>query len=306
MEAGQDEQMMDEMSGVVDIKRGAGQETKATVAQINVQEANAKIDLYIAIVAETFIREFYSLLAYQIQKFETDEKVFRIANDTFRQEQGNPFIEDVYDLDFEADCIVNVGLGIVGRQTEIQQTMLVWDRAIMANQSMLQLMQIPGAIPPGGIRLVDTTAFLEDIMPKMGKKDLQRYFFQVQQPTGEGAQDPSLAGQAQGQIGDQSFANNFQAGGLRRYLMDFNTASDEELIERLDVDKMAIRLEGDENWQLVKEICRRHELVGYQFLLDCPAEETEAIRNVQATIHKYKKEDLWGVGDDKEVGQDSL
>ncbi|MFQ5687299.1 MAG: hypothetical protein ACE5GV_11615 [Candidatus Scalindua sp.] len=219
IEANQDDQMMEEMSGIVDIKQGRGREQKATTSQINLSEANAKIDLYIAMVSETFIREFYSLLAYQIQRFETDERVFRIANDTFRQETGLP-IEDLYDLDFEADCIVNVGLGTVGRQTEIQQTLLAMDRAIMSNQSALQLLQIPGAVPPEGIRLIDTTALLEDILPKLGKKDLTRYFINVtppQQQEQSGSQNPALAGANQPQIGGRTAAptaSDLQFGSL--------------------------------------------------------------------------------------------
>ncbi len=220
VEANMDEQMMEEMSGIVEIKQGRGREQKATTSQINLSEANAKIDLYIAIVSETFIKDFYSLLAYQIQMFETDERVFRIANDTFRQETGLP-IEDLYDLDFEADCIVNVGLGTVGRQTEIQQTLLAMDRAIMANQSALQLLQIPGAAPPGGIRLIDTTALLEDILPKLGKKDLTRYFIDVAPPQQQGeqtgSQNPALAGANQPQIGGRTAVpptSDLQFGGF--------------------------------------------------------------------------------------------
>ncbi len=216
VEASQDEQMMDEMSGIVDIKRGMGGNTKATVAQINLSESNAKIDFYVAVVAETFIREFYSLLAYMIQRFETDEKVFRIANENFRR-QERVVGEDIYDMDFEADCIINVGLGTVGRGTEIQQTMLAIDRAIMANQAIVQLMQVPGAIPPEGIKIANTSTLLEDLFEKIGKKDTNRYFIQLGQPTGEpGAQDPALAGANQPQIGGREAmpdASALQFGG---------------------------------------------------------------------------------------------
>jgi hypothetical protein len=217
VEASQDEQMMDEMSGIVDIKRGMGGNTKATVAQINLSESNAKIDFYVAVVAETFIREFYSLLAYMIQRFETDEKVFRIANESFRREEGL-IGDDIYDIDFEADCIINVGLGTVGRGTEIQQTLLAMDRAIMANQAIVQLMQVPGAVPEEGIKIVNTSALLEDLFEKIGKKDTKRYFIQLGQPTGEpGGQNPALAGENQPQIGGREAspdASALQYGGL--------------------------------------------------------------------------------------------
>ena len=83
-EASVDESMMDEMSGVTPGKRGQERSDKATVAQINFAEANAKIDLYIAIVGETFIRDIFSSLAFLEQTFETDKMVFEVANNKFR------------------------------------------------------------------------------------------------------------------------------------------------------------------------------------------------------------------------------
>jgi hypothetical protein len=65
-EAMADEHMMNEMSGIVPIKEGIEKAEKATVAQLNYQESNAKIDLYIAIVGETFIRDFYTTLTYLV------------------------------------------------------------------------------------------------------------------------------------------------------------------------------------------------------------------------------------------------
>ena len=71
--------------------------------------------------------------------------------------------------------------------------------------------------------------------------------------------------------------------------MDFTGASDEELIERLDINKIAIKLEGDDDWQLIKEICKRHELAGYQLLVNTPAEEQDNIRDIQFSIKKWRK-----------------
>lgn len=199
MEASADEGMMQEVAGITAQHLGLGRNEKATVASINQAEGGAKVDMYIAIVGETFIRDFYSQLAYLIQIFETDEKVFRIANESLRQE-GVEFGEDIYDLDFEADCVVNVGLGTVGRQQEIQTNMLAMDRAIMANQATAALLAT-GAQPKGGIRFIDPTAFMEDMLPLLGKKELDRYFVTIappQSPGGEGGGGPAgLAGQGQ-------------------------------------------------------------------------------------------------------------
>ncbi len=199
MEAASDEAMMNEMSGITPGKMGMETAEKATVAQINYSESNAKIDLYIAIVAETFIKDFYSTLAYMIQRFETDETVFRIANESLEM------YPPVNNLGFEADCVIQAGMGTVGREIEIKQTLLAWDRAIMSNQSAVQLLQ-SGIVPEGtDVKVIDTTQFMVDLLPKLGKRDFSRYFinFQTQQEGGEGGggQNPSLAGRAQPQIG---------------------------------------------------------------------------------------------------------
>jgi hypothetical protein len=210
MESSADEGMMQEVAGVTAQHLGLGRNEKATVAQINQAEGGAKIDLYISIVGETFVRDFYSQLAYLIQRFETDEMVFRIANANLRQEGYEG--EDIYDLDFEADCIVNVGLGTVGRQQDIQMMSMAMDRAIMSNQATVALMQ-SGATPPvGGFKLIDTTAFMEDMLPKLGRKDLGRYFITVNPPPQPQGGGGSGAGGAPG--GELNFQNDLQQGGL--------------------------------------------------------------------------------------------
>ncbi len=220
MEAQQDDGMMQEMSGIVPGKLGMETATKATVAQINYAESNAKIDLYTAIVAETFIKDFYSLLAYYIQRFETDERVFRVANEALLiKEKDDPFNEDVYDLDFEADCVINVGLGTVSREMEIKNALLAMDRAIMANTAMANLVKV-GGVPPDGLRFIDATKIMEDILPKLGKKDLDRYFFTVEQGQGQQqwpGQNPALAGRTAAGLGQTEMpteSQQQQAGGF--------------------------------------------------------------------------------------------
>ncbi|MCR4286871.1 MAG: hypothetical protein NUW09_02530 [Deltaproteobacteria bacterium] len=221
MEAAADEAMMSEMSGVTPGKQGMESTDKATVARINFSEANAKIDLFIALIGETYMKDFFTQLATLIQRFETDEKVFRIANDKFKKDNGSPYADDVYDLDFEADCIVNVGMGQVSRDMELQQTFLAWDRAMMSNQSLIQLVSI-GAAPPEGIRLFDSTKFMEDVLPKLGHKDISKYFLMVKnapQEGKEGGLNQGLAGLNTPQIGkdnqggDMDMANMLQRGG---------------------------------------------------------------------------------------------
>ena len=199
MEAAVDDNMMQEMSGVTPQKQGLGTETKATVAQINLAESNAKIDLFAAIVKETFFVDFFSVLAGLIQRFETDAAILRVANENFRD--LNPTGVHIFDLGEEVDLEINVGLGAVGRQMEIQQNMLAMDRANMSNQAMIGLLQ-SGAITAQQIRLIDTTKFFEEILPKLGHKNVQDFFFEVVPPAQpQGGLNQSLAGAGQPNVG---------------------------------------------------------------------------------------------------------
>ena len=216
-EANTDNSIMNEMSGVNDAIEGLMRNEKATVAQINLSAGNAKLDLYAAIIGESFIKDFYTQLAYLIQRFETDETVYRIANDNLRNTMGQYPI-DIYDIDFEADCIINTGLGASGREGEIKQTMLAWDRAIMSNQAAISMLQM-GISPPEGVRMVDTSQFLEEMLPKLGKKEIDKYFFMafpppLQQQAGGGSGEmEGMQGRMAPQIGMEE-ANMLQAGGF--------------------------------------------------------------------------------------------
>lgn len=214
-EAAADDAMMNEMSGVTPGKMGLEDAPKATVAQLNEANASAKIDLYTAIVAETFFKSFFSKLAYMCQMFETDETVLRIANETYANEQatamgGKPYdpVEDeVYEFsEFQADCTVNVGLGSVGKELELRQTFLAMDKMIMANQLSVAMLQA-GAAPPGGVKMFDVVALMEDALPLLGKKELSRYSFPLQPPNpfgappGGGQGNNAMAGNVAPQIG---------------------------------------------------------------------------------------------------------
>lgn len=219
LEAQVDDAMMQELSAVTDIKNGMSRNEKATTASINLQESNAKIDLFIAIVAETYVREIFSLLAFMIQRFETDETIYRVANERFREKTGINLSYDIYEIDdFEADCIVNVGAGTVGREVEIRNGLMVMDRMIMSNQAAIALLS-SGAVPPSGLKMFDMTAVVEDLLPKFGKRDVQRYIMNVPPPPPEsgGTGDPGAQGprgSMQPQVGDLlSPANDLQRGG---------------------------------------------------------------------------------------------
>ena len=217
-EVAADEAMMEEMSGVTPPLLGQENTTKATVAQINISQSNAKIELYLAIVGETFMREIYWLLAYLIQQFETDARVFRIANESFRKQVGQPGLPDVLNVDdFEADVIVKVGPGAVNRQAETQNLFLAMDRAIMSNNQMATLAKA-GVMPPEGLDIFNTVAFMEEILPKLGIKNPQRFKMRIAPPAQPGGQDPSVAGSSVPQIGlgagSLPVENALQAGGL--------------------------------------------------------------------------------------------
>lgn len=216
-EAAADEAMMEEMSGVTDIKKGMGKETKATVAQINLSESNAKIDLLTAIVAETFVKNFYFKLAQLEQRFETDKMIFRIANEPLRMQGALGLLEDdILDVDdFEADIILEVGLDKVSQGIRLNQRFLAMDKMIMSNQSMAGVMGIPGAVPPQGLRFFDLTKVMDEVLPDMGMKNRRDFYFQSGQPQlppqGAGGGGASIQGSLTPQVGG---AGPPMAGGL--------------------------------------------------------------------------------------------
>lgn len=217
VEAQADVTMIEEMSGVTAGKQGMGEETKATVASINFQESNMKIDLFISIMAKTFIKDFYDMLIFMIQRFDTDKKIFRICNDMYRgqnpEKMANPDINTIDD--FEADAHIEVGLGTMSRDIEVKQTLLAMDRAIMANQSTLTLMKLGGG-QNGSVRLFDLTKFMDDLLPKIGKKNTKDYYMEVNvpPPQQEVPMNPAVSGMVQPQIGNGSLPIQGGPNGL--------------------------------------------------------------------------------------------
>lgn len=189
IEVDSDDLMMQEMSGITAQREGltaqAGE--KATVANIRYQESGTKLDLYIGIIAETFFKKFYRLLAYMIQKFETNETAFRIANAQLRED--DPDHPEIWTIDsFEADYIIRVGTDVLGKEKQVNQAMMAIDRATASNASIFQLIQL-GVIPPDKAIIFDVTKFMGDLLPLIGFKNIKDYLLQLQppQPVGAGA-----------------------------------------------------------------------------------------------------------------------
>jgi hypothetical protein len=93
----------------------------------------------------------------------------------------------------------------------------------MGNQALSQ-MAMQGVVPEGGLKLFNITAFMEDLLVKLGHKDVERFTITIkpQQPAGGAASgdNGAMAGRAQPQIGGGATPNAQQmmqqggAGGL--------------------------------------------------------------------------------------------
>lgn len=182
MEVESDDLMMQEMSGVTNQRLGlpGSPGEKATVANISYTESGTKLDLLVGTVGETFFKDFFFLLAYFIQKFETDEVVFNVANEKLLKE--NPGMDLIYDIDdFQEQFTIQVGAQTINKQLEIQQAYAAMDRATMANQVTTGLIQT-GAVPPDKATVFDVALFMKDLLPKIGFKNVSDYVFTLKQP----------------------------------------------------------------------------------------------------------------------------
>lgn len=204
-EAAMDEAMMDEMSGDTPAIRGTqSPEIKATTAQINFQQSNAKIDLYVAIIGQ-FFKKFYMEMARQIQLFETDEFILRVANEQLRVEDKDPFAEEIFDLDFNVDLTMEVGAGVTGQGVQVQQILMAMDRAIMTLQATASLAQL-GAIPKEGLQLPNVSRLYQDLLPLIGHRNVKDYFITIPPP-----QNPAGGGGGPANPkSDTGFTNNEQ------------------------------------------------------------------------------------------------
>ena len=120
------------------------------------------------------------MLAYMIQKFETDETVFNVANEKLIKEE--PGMNEIYDIDdFQEQFTIQVGATTINKQLEIQQAMMAMDRATMSNQVTAALIQT-GAMPPQKATVFDVAKFMNDLLPKIGFKNVSDYLVTLKQP----------------------------------------------------------------------------------------------------------------------------
>ena len=181
MEAAADDAMINEMSGTPPIKQGLGPASaKATTSQINQNEGTAKFSLFGAIVGDTFFREFYYQLAKLIQRFETDKKVFLVANETFRKDNNQLFAQKVDRVDdFNINCKITVGIDDTSKQQQINQLLQAIQQANASNQAGAALMQV-GQVPPDGLEFINIPKITKDLFHKIGQKNTKEYFFKMQ------------------------------------------------------------------------------------------------------------------------------
>ncbi len=200
IEAGQYVGMIDEMSAVNPTKQGQSNVQKATVAQINLTEANAKHDLFVAVAGQTFFHQFVYNLAKHISMFETDERIFRVANETFRKEplEGQPY-ENVYDLEFDFDIEVNAGLSEVSRGIRSQQISAAIQTALQSNNSTILMLK--SGIKIDNPKIFNTGEMQAELLPELGLPNLSKYMISVTPPPPE---QPQQAGQGSAEGGEQS------------------------------------------------------------------------------------------------------
>lgn len=216
-EAQADMGMMEDISGITAAVQGLSNADTATETQINLSQGSAKLDLYTSIIGETYMKDFISTLGEFVQRFETNDTAFRVAQMEAQIATGIDH-SDVYNLDYEADYEINVGLN-VGKDQELRQALLILDRAAMYNQQQIALIG-SGAIPPNNnIKLFNSLSVFEDVLKALGKKDFARYWLSVgapQVPQGTSAPDNgAMMGLMAPNIGDMANMmpqNDLQAG----------------------------------------------------------------------------------------------
>ena len=144
-------------------------------------------------------------MARQIQLFETDEFILRVANEQLRVEDKDPFAEEIFDLDFNVDLTMEVGAGVTGQGVQVQQILMAMDRAIMTLQATASLAQL-GAIPKEGLQLPNVSRLYQDLLPLIGHRNVKDYFITIPPP-----QNPAGGGGGPANPkSDTGFTNNEQ------------------------------------------------------------------------------------------------
>lgn len=220
MEVNADQVMMDELSGVNPAKNGDSNINKTGVVQANLAEANAKIELYVAIVSETFFRQFIYLLAYYIQLFETDERIFKVAKIRMQEEEQVPVDkrDNIYDLDFDMMVEIHVGLGEVSRAARMNQDFAFMQQLQAANQSTI--MALKSGIGMDKPVFYDVGAMILERAEDYGFTNLKRYAVPVQSPPQEPTAGPggSAAQSVEGGAAAQPNAPGAEAAGFEEAL----------------------------------------------------------------------------------------
>lgn len=196
MEAQQDVAMIEEESAVSSATLGTSNTGKTGEAQINLSQGSAKLDLYTAIVGQTLFHQFIYILAYMIQKFETKEELFKKINVQMRQAKLlPPQHADIYDIEFDLELDIDVGISEASRMIQAQRFSGVIDRMLQMNNSTFMALQSGIKIPNPTI--FDVAKVGSDLFPQLGVPNTSQYLVPVEAPTpppqqpGQQGQNPS-------------------------------------------------------------------------------------------------------------------
>lgn len=181
IEAGQDVAMIEEESAVSSSTLGLSNTGKTGEAQINLSQGSAKLDLYTAIVGQTLFHQFIYILAYMIQKFETKESLFKSINSQLRQEKLlTQHHEDVYDIEFDLELDIDVGLSEASRMVQSQRYAAVIDRMLQMNNSTF--MALKSGIKIANPKIYDVAQVGADLFPQLGIPNTAQYLVPVEPP----------------------------------------------------------------------------------------------------------------------------
>jgi len=181
MEAQQDISMIEEESAVSGATLGLSNTGKTGEAQINLSQGSAKLDLYTAIVGQTLFHQFIYILAVMIQKFETKEDLFKKINAQLRQEKLlTKQHEDIYDIEFDLELDIDVGISEASRIVQSQRYASVIDRMLQMNNSTFMALKAGIKIPNPTI--YDTAKVGSDLFPNLGIPNTSQYLVPIEPP----------------------------------------------------------------------------------------------------------------------------
>lgn len=224
VEAAQDIQMIEEESAVSSSTLGMSNTGKTGEAQINLSQGSAKLDLYTAIVGQTLFHQFIYILAYMVQKFETNEELLTNLNQKMRDDKVlTEQHDDIFDLEFDMELDIEVGLSEASRMVMSQRYNQVIDRMLQMNNSTFMALQSGVGIQNPTI--YDVAKVGADLFPMYGIPNTSHYLVPVTPPPPPPApgqeQSSGPAGQvaggqnapqpAQASQGDDDFMKSLQS-----------------------------------------------------------------------------------------------